>query len=138
MIGFVAFGAMISFMVYRCIQTPIDLVTKEYYKDELAYQQVIDGRKKADALSEPIRIHRQGGAVELQMPVEMKNKSVQGTVLFYNVAHAVMDRRLILKPDEEGRQSIDTEGWGKGLYQVKISWQSGGVQYFTEETMNLE
>ena len=46
----------------RCMQTPVDLVSEHYYKDELAYQQVIDGTRKANALSGKVGLTLTRGA----------------------------------------------------------------------------
>ncbi len=34
-----------SYMIYRCMNVPVNLVSKAYYKDEIAYQEVIDAKK---------------------------------------------------------------------------------------------
>ncbi|OYZ47929.1 MAG: hypothetical protein B7Y19_07425, partial [Sphingobacteriales bacterium 24-40-4] len=47
---FVAFALFMGYMVYRALSTKYDLVSKDYYKDELRYQERIDGVKNAVAL----------------------------------------------------------------------------------------
>jgi hypothetical protein len=41
-ITFILFGALIIFMVVKSFQQNIDLVTDDYYQEELKYQQQID------------------------------------------------------------------------------------------------
>lgn len=134
---FVAFGGMISYMVYRCVQTPVDLVNKEYYRDELAYQQVIDGTRRANALSEKVRISQEGTTISLQFPAEMKHNAVKGTIVFYCPSDAGKDCRLPLQVDDGARQTIDDRKLLPGYYVVKIRWVSGGVQYFTERPFTI-
>ena len=130
---FVVFGGMISYMVYRCMKTPVDLVNKEYYRDELVYQHVIDGTRKANALSGQVRLQQGSGMISLQLPVEMKNTNVNGNILFYCPSDEAKDRHLLLQVDTSARQEISTRNFLPGKYTVKIQWESRGVQYFTEQ-----
>ena len=130
---FAAFAGMISFMVYRCMQTPVDLVSKEYYKDELAYQQVIDGKKQAAGLSGKITLQWAEGRIILQLPPEMKHAGIKGSLLFYCSYDAAKDRTILLSPDATGRQDINSRSLLPGHYTVRIEWESRGVRYYAEE-----
>ncbi len=135
---FAVFGSMISYMVYRCMETPVDLVNKEYYKDELVYQQVIDGAHKANGLSGKVILQQEASTISLQFPAEMKNGAVSGTVLFYCPSNKEKDRQLPLKVDAGARQEIETRYFSPGHYNVKISWENKGVNYFTEEPFTIQ
>jgi hypothetical protein len=135
---FAVFGGMISYMVYRCMQTPVNLVNKEYYKDELVYQQVIDGARKANALSGKVKLQQEAAAISLQFPVEMKSGEVRGTVLFYCPSDKAKDRQLPLILDAGARQEIGTSYFLPGHYNVKIRWENKGVAYFTEEPFTIQ
>lgn len=130
---FVAFGGMMSYMTYRCMKTPVDLVAKEYYKDELDYQQVIDARQKADALSGRVELRQSGNAITVVLPDEMKNTAVKGSIQFYCASDASRDRNIALSPDADGGQHIATGLVQPGRYTVRVQWESGGVRYFEEK-----
>ena len=51
LIVYVAFGMFILFMVYKAVNTRYDLVSKDYYKEELRYQDRIDRLNNAAKLS---------------------------------------------------------------------------------------
>lgn len=135
---FAVFGGMISYMVYRCMETPVDLVNKEYYKDELVYQQVIDGTRKANALSGKVKLQQETATISLQFPVEMKSGEVRGTVSFYCPSDKAKDRQLPLRVDAGARQEMATRYFSPGHYTVKISWENKGVTYFTEEPFIIQ
>src|SRR5689334_11317590 len=80
---FAGFGGLMAYMTYRCMHTPVDLVAREYYKDELSYQQVIDARKKADGLSGEVDLRQAGGFITCTLPREMRNTAVKGSIQFY-------------------------------------------------------
>jgi hypothetical protein len=134
---FAAFGGMISYMVYRCMQTPVDLVNKEYYRDELVYQEVIDGSKKANALSGKLKLRQEAGIISLQLPEEMKNTGtgLKGNIFFYCPSDVTKDRHIILQPDSAARQEITTgdKALLPGHYTVKVQWENKGIRYFTEQ-----
>jgi len=135
---FVFFAGLMSYMTYRCIQTPVDLVTKEYYRDELAYQQVIDGTKKANALSSKPTIQIEAGQIMVQFPQEMKSGSVKGSLLFYCPSDASRDRKLSLVLDVAGRQSIEAKNFHPGKYIVKIEWESDQATYYSEQNFIIQ
>jgi hypothetical protein len=134
---FVVFGGGISYMVYRCMQTPVDLVSKDYYKEELAYQKVIDGTRRANTLStRPILSSRTDG-IRLQLPTEMKQKAISGLIRFYCPADANRDRDIPLSPDADGFQDIPKDVLSAGQYTVSISWDAGGANYFSQQALTI-
>ncbi len=133
MIVFIGFAGMMSYMVYRCTQTPVDLVAKEYYRDELAYQDIIDGTKKANALSARISVTQDSGRITIQFPPEMQHRSIKGNILFYCTADAKKDRTMELRLDEAGKQQLDARTFFPGNYVVKIKWESSRDHYYTEQ-----
>lgn len=130
---FVVFGGGISYMVYRCMQTPVDLVSEHYYKDELAYQRVIDGTRQANALSGKVALDLTAGGIRVQLPSEMRDRSVRGSVQLYCPADASRDRFFPLVIETGGRAEISAANLVSGRYTVKISWAANGVGYFSEQ-----
>lgn len=130
---FIAFAGFMSFMVYKCMKTPVSLVSADYYKDELKYQEVIDGTAKAQSLSSQVQVAVQGAHVSLQLPAEMKQHQPSGHVWFYCVSNGKKDRRVELAPDESGKQEFALDMFGSGRYVVKIDWQADGANYYSEK-----
>ncbi|WP_336516631.1 FixH family protein [Pollutibacter soli] len=136
MIGFMLFAGMMSFLVYRAYKTDFQLVEKEYYKSELKYQQIIDGKNRVYRLSSLPQIVQTDGTVNLQLPEEFKGNVVNGTIWFYCPYAAENDQRLTFKTDEQGKQNIK-EQFRPGSYMVKIYWEIGGQSYYFEKQMDL-
>lgn len=134
---FVAFAGLMTYMVYRCVLTPVNLVTSEYYKDELSYQDVIDATKNANALSTDASIVQVASNITIQLPDEMKAHSVKGKILFYCPSNIANDRRVDLSVDEQARQQIDIKKFTKGNYTVKIEWSENNKHYYTEKPFNI-
>ena len=134
---FAVFAGLMSYMVYRCFSVPVDLVSNEYYKDEIAYQEVIDGTKNANALHAKATVKESATDVVIQLPEEMKNHSVKGTVLFYCPSNMENDRHLTLSTDADGKQTIELKKFSKGNYTVKIDWQDASTHFYTERPLTI-
>jgi nitrogen fixation protein FixH len=133
LITFILFGGFIFYLVYRTSQVNVDLVTKDYYEEELKYQEVIDASKNASALAERMTINQEGNKIVLQLPQAVNQQSVKGTIHFYCPANAAKDRELVLATDAAGRQDIGQEQQiPAGAYRVKVSWTAGKTAYYQE------
>lgn len=128
---------MMSYMVYRCMQTPVDLVTKEYYKDELSYQEVIDAKKHAAALAGTVSLKQAADGMVLRLPAEMQHQSVYGSVQFYCPNDASRDRSFALSTDTAAVQHIEAGLVPPGHYTLRVKWSSDGVQYMDERTLTV-
>ena len=74
MFVYIAFVAGIGFLIFKASNQEFDLVTKDYYEQELKYQQVIDQSANASRLSMPLYIEKKEAELKISFPDEMKNK----------------------------------------------------------------
>lgn len=137
-LAFIAFAALMMFMVYKTTQANFELVSKEYYKDELAYQQVIDGTNLANKLSSLIEIQQQNELISVQLPQEMKMKEATGTIYFYCPSEASKDRKLNINLNEEAVHFIAAGTILPGNYIVKINWQAEQQNYYNEQAIIIK
>jgi hypothetical protein len=137
-LAFSAFVVFIFVMVYKAVKSDFQLVTKEYYKDELAYQEVIDGTNKANQLSTAVSIQQLGDQLIIQLPTEMKQQTVTGSIWLYCPSEDKNDRRLALIVDEDGKQIISTNTIAAAGYLAKIRWQVNNHTYYTEQRITIK
>jgi len=131
-LGFLAFAGMMIYMVVQCMHTKYDLVSKEYYKDELKYQQVIDGESRANQLSSHATVTQTADNIVVQLPGEMQQKTVTGSLLFYSADNAQKDKTIALQLNDQAAQTVDSRTFLPGKYTVKINWESNGATYYSE------
>ena len=136
MFTFIVFAAGMSYMVYRCYGTNFELVEKEYYKSELKYQDVIDGTGNANQLTASPQVTQTGQNIFLQMPEEMKNTALSGSVYFYCAYNSLNDKRFSLSLDENGAQSFG-HAVAPGTYIIKIDWTDKGKKYYAEKKVTI-
>lgn len=130
---FIAFTGLMSYMTYRCMQTPVELVAREYYRDELAFQQVIDGTNNANALSRSVAITEESGKIIIEFPPEMKNSLLTGDILFYHAANEARDRKIKMHVQGGGKLELDRMLTGPGQFTVKITWNTPSKNYYSEQ-----
>ena len=126
-----------GYLVYRCLHTDYELVSNEYYNDELKYQHVIDASKNSQALADTMSIKSVGGGILLKMPSEMKAAPVKGTVYFYCARSSAQDRKFALELDSSASQLIDKSKLETGTYTVKVNWEMQGKSYYAEQLITL-
>lgn len=129
----IVFVVLMGYLVYNSVNTRYELVSNEYYKDELNFQQVIDGSKKAQELSSPASLTNSTDLVTLQLPAEMKGLNVKGDLHFYCPTDQTKDVRFPLSIDTSAKQVIGLDKILPGNYQVKISWEANGTFYYAEQ-----
>ena len=134
---FLVFAGMMSYLVYQSVTTRFDLVSKEYYKDELQFQQVIDGTKRANQLSSKVTIEQNGHFLVLRLPNEMKQATVTGKIWFYCADDARKDKKIPLQVNADAVQQIDARQFLFGNYTAKISWESNQQLYYTETKITI-
>jgi len=137
LIGFTAFVAMMTFMVVRSFSINFEMVEKDYYKNELRYQEVIDATKNAARLSKPVQIIKTGTAITLQLPADVQQKKTSGSIWFYNAADASKDKRIELKTNDNGIQELSDAGLQQGSYTVKMQWKADETNYYSEQQLTI-
>lgn len=136
-IAFIAFAGFIFFLIYKTTQSHFDLVSKDYYKDELAYQQVIDGTNQANKLSSSILVEQQKEQISIQFPLEMKQKKAEGTIFFYCTADSRKDKKIAIKLSEDAVQLIPAKEILPGKYVVKTTWKADNQNYYNEQPVTV-
>lgn len=137
-LGYLAFAGMILYLVFQSVHTKYDLVSKEYYKDELQYQQIIDGANRANQLSQKLSVVQTDKNIEIRLPNEMKQTTVSGSIWFYCADNAQKDTRLPLQVNTDAIQHINSASVMPGNYTAKIRWESNGQQYYAEQFITIK
>lgn len=129
---YLAFIAGIMFLAYKASQQKFDLVTEDYYGEELKYQNVIDQKDRVTQLSSAPVITHSVNEVKVQLPGEFTGKAVKGELYLYRPSDATKDLRQPFAINGnyfrlQLPQSLS------GMYDVKLSWQANGQTFFNEQ-----
>ncbi|KIC90583.1 hypothetical protein HY58_11595 [Flavihumibacter sp. ZG627] len=139
LLTFIAFALLMGTLVYMSLQTEFELVSKDYYKEELAYQDVIDATDNAKSLETSVSIRQEHDSIILHMPEEMKGLDLIGDVYFYCAADSKRDRKIALQADKEGLQRFAV---GKDVqpaaYRVRVNWNAEGKQFYNDSFLQVQ
>lgn len=118
----------------------MDLVTKNYYEEELKYQEHIDRQARAGALSQALAFQydKAWKKISLTFPPEIDPATISGTVFFFRPSDARQDLKIPIAVSQNGRQTIDVGTLAKGYWRVKIFWNVDDVEYYNEEILIIE
>jgi len=133
---FVAFALLIGTLVYKATHTKFELVSKDYYKDELKYQEKIDGINNSNQLSE-IEVAQNDSTVVLTFPKEITNGNISGEALFYSITAAEKDRTIPIVVNNNKQQVIAKNRLLKANYKVKLTWKANNKNYYSEKDITV-
>ena len=132
--GYLVFVIGIGFLVYKASSQKFDLVTKDYYEQELKYQDVIDQSANTSKLSAPVIVEKKEGQMQIVFPAEMKDKKKTIDFYLYYPADVKKDfRKKIETRDNELLQPLPSAM--TGLYELKLSWEVDGIKYYFEKKL---
>jgi hypothetical protein len=127
--GFFLMLMFMSFLVYKSILQRTDMVSANYYEQELNFQDNIDARQNSEAYQFGVDV--KDGGVELKIPAQLAAAMKDATISFYCAADSRQDKMLKLAAGS-GVFSISTKGWKHMCYIAKISFVSSGKTYYKE------
>ncbi|MBC7447812.1 MAG: FixH family protein [Hymenobacteraceae bacterium] len=135
---FVLFAAYIGLMVARAMQTDVELVSADYYQQELDYQQRIAAKARTAALAVPIQLVATADRLLLvKLPRALAGQPIQGNVRFFRPSDARLDFTVPLQPSPDLTQLLNTSRLQPGHWRVQLDFTANGQAYFVEETLSL-
>ncbi len=136
----IAFISFIAFILYFVITMNTnkkykhDLVTEEYYKEELQYQNEINKLKNAKTLNTNIVYNKTNEGIVIQFPKDFDTEKITGKMFLYRPSNKQLDfettislsKTYLLIPD---KRLVD------GRWDIKIDWQYNGKNYLYKKSI---
>ena len=131
---YTSFVVFILFMVYLSFGQKFDLVTEDYYAQEIAYQNTIDSKERAERLKKRLSISIDKNQLKLSFP--QQTDDIKGKVLCFRPSDESKDfeEEILTK---NGFFYIPLDKFIKGKYLLKVSWSSNNISYYEEQTIVL-
>ncbi len=136
-LAFIAFIGFILFFVVRMNmddRANHDLVTEEYYKNELVFQKEIDAEKEANTLPFPLEIIRAEEGLQILFPKDMDPTKISGTVSLYRPSNKHLDFDLPLSLSN-AHLLIPDKRLLDGRWDIKVNWNYQGKNYLVKKSM---
>jgi hypothetical protein len=136
----IAFISFIGFILYLVITMSTnkkyehDLVTEEYYKEELQYQNEINKLNNAKNLNTNIVYNKTNEGIVIQFPKDFDAEKITGKMFLYRPSNKQLDfettislsKTYLLIPD---KRLVD------GRWDIKIDWQYNGKNYLYKKSI---
>ncbi len=132
-ISFIVFMSSTLVVVIYLMNQKVDFVTDNYYEKELVYQDQIDRINRTNILADEQVINYNGKFVSITIPAYAENEVLAGEIYFYRPSDSKYDIKIPLIPDSTGVQIIPVKDLIKGLWMVKVNWNNGKEDFFTEK-----
>jgi hypothetical protein len=128
------FAGTVGLVVMACSQK-MDLVSADYYEQELKFQGRIDRveRTRHAASQAVVAYDAAARCITVSLAADQAGHEVSGHIELYRPSAAGLDRAVKLEPDTKGVQRLDAAGMSPGLWKVRVSWTFEQQDYFLDE-----
>ena len=124
-------------MVFLSAKENRDLVSENYYAEEIAYQQVIDQSSKTAALSAPVELIVAPSQLIILLPKEFYGWLADGEWTLYYAADKARDLTGNIHT-QNAKHAIDLPTDATGQYLFKMHWKVDNKEYYYEKNIFLQ
>lgn len=136
-IGFALFVVYILYFVFTSFGMSIDLVSEDYYAQEVKYQNRIDQERNALDIKDEIHVSSAGSEIKIAFPEEWKDAIELGSVHFFRPSNVDLDVRIPLRLDENAQLTVPLDKFVAGRYEVQLYWEAKGKEYFVKKDLYI-
>ncbi len=124
------------FIVY-CNRHPADLISEDYFEQEVRYQGHIESVAHARQSPHPATVVYDADRqlIRIVLPPEARQGKAAGDIQLYRPSAAYLDQQFKLEPDAAGVQTLDAARLLPGLWKVRASWKVGDQGYFIDQSV---
>ncbi|MBL7911572.1 MAG: FixH family protein [Bacteroidia bacterium] len=137
-IVYIGFVILIVSLVFISANNKNELVSKNYYEQELAYQDRIDAVNNEKQLAVTINYEILDEFIVLEYLRNEIKKDFKGEILFFRPSDSTKDKKIELKFDQEGEQAISKNILSKGVYKMCISWKNDKKSYYKDAIITIK
>ena len=131
---YLSFVTLILTLVFNCYSMDVDLVSSDYYAQEINFQQKINATNNEKDLKSSITHSLNNTSITLNIDSALMSKDFNGTINFFRPSDSKKDVQLKMN-FVNNEQVIDTKQLVHGAYKMQLSWTSNQKNYFKEEVI---
>lgn len=134
---YLGFVLLIGTLVWKSTQTKFDLVTEDYYAQEVTFQKKLDAQSATAALAQKPVMSVTPEAILIFFPQDFAGKEITAELKLYNPANAALDKTFDKLEAKDGKISIERKSLPAVPYTGKLTWEAEGKTYYQEAALNL-
>ena len=131
---FLALLSFICFILYLIFIFPIgqqnsELVSDNYYEDEVLFQNVIDAKRNAEELTAIPQYHQNNEGIKITFPERFDNTNTKVKFNLYRTDDKRLDVKKDISLDANNSFFIPKSVLVTGGYTLKLQWTSQNKNY---------
>lgn len=128
-------GIFAAFVVIACTHRA-ELVSDNYYDQEIKFQKRIDSASRAQQLTPVTAIYNPASrSVTVSLPREHAGQNLTGEIVLYRPSASGQDRHVALTPDNSGNQTLNVADAPQGLWRIRVQWTVRGLDYYFDQKL---
>lgn len=130
--AYICFAGFLAFIASKAMRQNIDLVSKDYYQQEIEYQDQIGRIHNAESADASMKFDYLSNekAAKITFP---ESHFTSAKLVFYRADDAKKDFTINLKAiDKSNSFDIPLSKLSKGLWKAKILWTDGKKEFYKE------
>ncbi len=129
----VAITGCATFILF-CNRHPADLITANYYEQEVRYQAEMERLQNAQqhAATASVSYDAAGRRITVALPPSYAQAGATGTIRLYRPSALDLDREFRLALGSNGSQTIDATDLLPGLWKVRVAWTANQEEFLID------
>ncbi len=138
----IAFGLFITFIMYFVFKVQSDknydheMVTEEYYKKEMSFQQQLDKEQNAANLTDKVTVSATPQGIMITFPASFNKDKIKGKVSLYRPSNQKLDFEVPISLSDSNLL-IPKTNLVDGRWDIAIDWEYEGKAYLNKLVVNL-
>jgi len=130
--------ALIGFAVFSSFNQ-VNLVSDNYYREGIEYQQQIDRAARASEKSSRIswKFLNSKKSLLLSFPKDSSSQSITGNIMFFRPSDAAQDEIIPLAVSTNNEQLVSLQNLTKGYWRLKVFWMKNEQEFYFEDKLVL-
>ena len=131
---YLSFVSLIASLVILCYKQDVDLVSNDYYGQEIRFQEKIDATNNEKRSENSINHDVLENGIVLTADSVLLSKDFNGTITLFRPSDSKMDVQYTMNFVNH-QQVIESKSLKRGVYKLQLSWVSKQISYFKEEVV---
>lgn len=130
-VSFLLFAGLMGVIVTISMRQDVNLVSTQYYQDDLDFQQQLDRKNNTASLVKQPEITLTEQQLSVSFP---ENTSIEsGVIKLFRPSTDKLDQNFVLKSSSASTQVFALNLLDKGAYRIKMTWKMDDKEYYLEK-----